>query len=99
MEKSVATMQFADVTFILEDKEVPAHKLMLVRCPYFAAMFSSEMKERSMDKIRIETMSHHIFLLVLKYLYTDSCEINFEVSLLFGTRHSIFKFLERDGTI
>lgn len=55
---------------------------MLARCPFFAAMFSSEMKEKSMDKIRIENISYQIFLLVLKYLYTDECEITLEVNLL-----------------
>jgi hypothetical protein len=46
------------VTFVLEgNKEIPAHKIMLTRCPYFAAMFSSDMKEKTQEKIKIETIS------------------------------------------
>lgn len=71
------------MAFILEgNKEIPAHKIMLARCPFFAAMFSSEMKEKSMDKIRIENISHQIFLMVLKYLYTDECDITLEVRMI-----------------
>jgi hypothetical protein len=71
---------FSDVTFILEgSKEVPAHKIMLARCPYFAAMFSMEMREKTMDKIKLENISYNIFMLVMKYLYSDECVINLEV--------------------
>jgi hypothetical protein len=61
------------------NKEVPAHKIMLARCPYFAAMFSMEMREKTMDKIKLENISYNIFMLVMKYLYTDDCTINLEV--------------------
>ena len=71
------------MTFILEgNKEFPAHKLLLSRCPYFQAMFSTEMREKSMDKIRLDHISYHIFQLVVKYLYTDDCEITLEVRTL-----------------
>ena len=37
-----------------------------------------------MDKIRIENISYHIFHMVLRYLYSDDCEITLEVfKLLF----------------
>ncbi len=72
------------MTFILEgNKEVPAHKILLARCPYFAAMFSMEMREKSMDKIKLENISYHIFMMVMKYLYTDDCEITLEVTFNF----------------
>jgi hypothetical protein len=88
--------KFSDVAFILEgQKEIPAHKLLLARCPYFAAMFSMEMKEKTMDKIRIENVSYHIFLLVLRYLYTDDCEITLEV-FFFALNDEI---IELHGTI
>lgn len=68
------------MAFILEGtKEVPAHKIVLTRCHYFAVMFSTDMKERTQDKIKIENISHSIFLLILKYLYTDECDITLEV--------------------
>lgn len=72
------------MTFVLEGaKEVPAHKIMLTRCPYFAVMFSTDMREKTAEKIKIENTSHNVFLLVLRYLYTDECEITLEV-ITFG---------------
>ena len=41
-------------------------------------MFRNDMKEKNSEKIKIETVSYPIFLQVLKYLYTDDCEINLE---------------------
>ena len=75
---------YSDVTFIVEDnKEIPAHKIILQRCPYFAAMFNSEMREKHQSKIRIENFSYKVFYSIIKYIYTDNCEINLEVSKLF----------------
>lgn len=42
-------------------------------------MFSNEMREKTMDKIRIENISFQAFHLIVKYLYTDECEITLEV--------------------
>jgi hypothetical protein len=61
-------------------KELPAHKLLLSRCPYFAAMFQMDMREKTLDKIKLENISYHIFMLVVKYLYTDECDIKLEVT-------------------
>ena len=53
---------YSDVTFILEEnREIPAHKMILTRCPYFAGMFSSEMRERNLEKIKIENFSYKVF--------------------------------------
>ena len=43
-------------------------------------MFSMEMREKTMDKIKLENISYSIFMIVMKYLYTDDCVINLEVS-------------------
>lgn len=83
------------MTFILEgSKEFPAHKLLLARCPYFAAMFSMDMKEKTMDKIKLEHISYQIFNLVVRYLYTDDCCITLEVIKV----HTNF-FIEFNGVI
>lgn len=97
MQQFVNAEKFSDITFVLEgNKHVYGHKMLLSRCPYFTAMFASEMKESLERKVRlpryggvvilyflflqvtIENISHDIFLLMLRYLYTDDCEITLE---------------------
>lgn len=52
-----------------------AHKLILMRCSYFRALILGEMKESQLETIRIEQVSHPIFIKVLEYLYTDQLRI------------------------
>ena len=65
----------SDVTFVVEDREIYAHKLMLVRCSYFQSLFLGQMKESKLSTIHIEQVRHPIFLAVLEYLYTDHLKI------------------------
>jgi leucine-zipper-like transcriptional regulator 1 len=70
----------SDVTFIVEGREsepIHAHKLMLIRCPYFQSLFLGQMRESRMSSIHLEQVSHSIFLSVLEYLYTDQTRITF----------------------
>lgn len=109
----------SDVTFIVENQPVYAHKLMLMRCSYFRALFLGEMRESRLSSIRIEQVcqsiailflvrgipleglvfsdnlsslaslsslfllqvTHHIFLSILEYLYTDSVRIPFDCAM------------------
>lgn len=68
---------FSDITFIVEGRSVFAHKLMLMRCSYFEALFLGQMREAHMDTIHIEQVQYDVFLLVLEYLYTDQIVISF----------------------
>jgi hypothetical protein len=71
----------SDVTFIVEGTPVYAHKLMLMRCSYFHALFLGQMRESKMSTIRIEQVSHSIFLQILEYLYSDQLKIPFESAM------------------
>jgi hypothetical protein len=64
------------VTFVVDGQAVYAHKLMLMRCSYFRALFLGDMIESRQSTIRIEQVPHPIFLSVLEYLYTDQLRIS-----------------------
>merc|ERR1712228_76791 len=72
MKDMVNDDEYSDVTFIVDDRPVHAHRVILAkRCEHFAAMFRSGMRESVEREIRIPNISHHIFVLVMEYLYTD----------------------------
>ena len=68
-------MSFADITLMVEGVPVRAHKLMLMRCPYFRAMLLGDMAESSQAVVNLEIVRHSIFAAVLEYLYTDTVAI------------------------
>lgn len=63
-----------DITFIVEDIPVRAHKIMLMRCSYFKCLLMGSMMEAHQSAIHIEDVGHTIFLAVLEYLYTDEID-------------------------
>jgi len=72
----------SDVTFIVEDRPIYAHRAILAqRCDHFAAMFRSGMRESTEREVRIQGASYTTFLLVLKYLYTDSLKVDPEYAI------------------
>lgn len=75
------TMSVSDITIMVEGVPVRAHKLMLMRCPYFRAMLLSDMAESSQSTIYIEIVKHSIFLSVLEYLYTDEVIVPLESAM------------------
>merc|ERR1712157_431856 len=79
MRDMVNESEFSDVTFIVEDRNIYAHKTILAnRCEHFAAMFRSGMRESHETEIPLPNVSYAVFLLVLEYLYTDSVKIPLE---------------------
>lgn len=66
-----------DITFCFDDREIEAHKaILLARAPYFANMFQSGMKESSSKKVHITDVKSGIFKAVLHYLYTGEAPKN-----------------------
>lgn len=82
MRAMVNDDEFSDVTFVLENESVHAHRAMLAhRCEHFAAMFRSGMRESVERCITIPNMSKHVFLLMLEYIYTDSVKVKVESAI------------------
>lgn len=71
--------EFSDITFMVEDHPVYAHRALLAqRCDHFAAMFRSGMRESVEKIVPIVDISLSVFLLLLEYIYTDSVKIDVE---------------------
>jgi len=71
LRSSLSDETLCDVTFIVENQQIHAHKIMLMRCSYFKAMLTGNMMEAHQSAIHIEEVSHPVFSAVLEYLYTD----------------------------
>jgi len=70
---------FADVTFKIQGKEIPAHKgFLAARCPYFKKMFTSGMMEANSSVIEIPVAKVETFNALLEYIY---CEETSELDL------------------
>lgn len=79
MRALVNDEEFSDVTFLVEDQPVYAHRAILAqRCEHFAAMFRSGMRESVERMVPIPEMSRSVFLLLLEYIYTDTVKIDVE---------------------
>jgi len=72
---------FSDVTILVEGTPIYAHKLLLMRSPYFKALFLGDMRESYMSTVRIEQVSHPNFLQIMEYLYTDQLKIPVESAM------------------
>lgn len=55
----------------VEGQPVYAHKVLCMRCTYFRAMLTGEMKESRAKTITLPDVRRPIFLALLEYLYTD----------------------------
>jgi len=79
MRDLVNDEEFADVTFLIENEPVYAHRAILAqRSDHFSAMFRSGMRESVEKTIAIPNVSKTVFLLLLEYIYTDSVKIDVE---------------------
>lgn len=53
---------FCDVTFVVENVRIPAHKAILAaRCEQFKAMFTSELMEATSNEITIQDTKADVF--------------------------------------
>lgn len=95
MRAMVNDEEFADVTFLVEDQPVHAHRAILAqRCDHFAAMFRSGMRESVERMVPIPDISRPVFILLLEYIYTDSVKIDVENAIELYIASDIYR-LER----
>ncbi len=72
--------QYSDISFNIEGKNIKAHKLMLLNCPYFQAMLNGDWKENQTGQaIDFSLGTHRAFLEVKKYLYNMPLSNTFQL--------------------
>jgi len=66
----VGCAEYADITFLVGDEEIKAHKgILFARSKYFAAMFRSKLMEVTSGKIKVTDEEPKVFRAMLEYLY------------------------------
>mmetsp|Transcript_5359 Transcript_5359/g.16717 ORF Transcript_5359/g.16717 Transcript_5359/m.16717 type:complete len:526 (-) Transcript_5359:145-1722(-) len=72
MRRLLNSPDFSDITFVVQDQKIFAHKAILVaQCEHFRAMFSGgRFAESSQTEIEIPQWSHAAFIAMLEWLYT-----------------------------
>jgi speckle-type POZ protein len=77
-----------DVTFVVEETKIQAHKLVLaMRSPVLAAQLYREKKEGIMDTcLKVEDMSPSTFRAMLRFIYTDELPIKPSNKIAFTSR-------------
>mmetsp|Transcript_28781 Transcript_28781/g.48338 ORF Transcript_28781/g.48338 Transcript_28781/m.48338 type:complete len:219 (+) Transcript_28781:537-1193(+) len=67
---------FHDVTFVVDQERVPAHRSHLsARCEYFRSMFGAGFQKGDSAEIHIKGTSVAAFKALLRYLYTDNMDV------------------------
>lgn len=62
-----------DVTFIVENKKIRAHKIILmIRCDYFRKMFQGDWAETKKEGIYVGDFTYVAFSVFLEYVYTGT---------------------------
>lgn len=73
----VNNQELSDVTFLVEGKEIFAHKTILAaRSEHFKAMFFRGLKESKDNQVVLSDVQHDIFLDILKYIYSDETSLH-----------------------
>jgi len=66
----------SDVLFIVDDKKIYAHRIILAsRCEYFASLYNSGMKDALLAEVVINDFSYEAFAEFIKYIYSGTCLI------------------------
>jgi len=72
---------FADITFVIQNEEILAHRNILIKSRYFLTMFQSGMMEANSDKINVPDISPTNFKAILEFIYCDKITLTETLAL------------------
>ncbi|XP_041358583.1 kelch-like protein 5 isoform X1 [Gigantopelta aegis] len=79
MEDYVNKNTLCDVILVAGTKRIPAHRLVLTAASdYFAAMFTSDVREASMNEIKMKDVDPEALAALVTYTYTGKIELKEE---------------------
>jgi hypothetical protein len=82
MKELLQKNDFYDVKFKVEEKEIPAYKGILIsRCPYFANLFKSGMKEAQDQIIDVPNVKYDVYYKLIEYIYCEKIDISSEIAI------------------
>ena len=71
MEAYATKRQLCDVILVVGAKRIPAHRLVLsAASDYFAAMFTSDVREATMEEIKMKDVDPDALAAIVNYAYT-----------------------------
>ena len=67
---------FTDFKIKVRGKNIECHKILLsATCPYFAALFSSNMKESQQGEITLDTLEYDVLKKIIEHLYGSNITV------------------------
>lgn len=77
METYAEKRQLCDVTLLVGDKRIPAHRIILsAASDYFAAMFTSDVREANQNEIRLKDVDPEALVALVHYMYSGKYTLN-----------------------
>ncbi|KAM9449408.1 kelch-like protein 5 isoform 2-T2 [Clarias gariepinus] len=76
METYLRTRKLCDVVLVAGERKIPAHRLVLSSVSdYFAAMFTSDVREAKQEEVKMEGVDPDALWVLVQYAYTGRLEM------------------------
>ncbi|XP_072320049.1 kelch-like protein 5 isoform X2 [Eucyclogobius newberryi] len=76
MEGYLRSRQLCDVILVAGERRIPAHRLVLSSVSdYFAAMFTSDVREAKQDEVKLEGVDSDALWVLVQYAYTGRLDL------------------------
>ena len=81
LKKLVNCDLLSDIAFIVEGQRIYGHKVLCLRCPFFHNMLTGEYMESRASDLTIDDIRVPVFLQLVEFLYSDSCDITLDSAM------------------